>query len=234
MSKKKKEEQSEESLQRIIEQQSRNTDAYQDEILPKRYLLHGESDAVSFAMTPHMIEKLRVALIDRCLPGASGLSLIYSTEKHGYSLSTLISCAARGPSSGHFVLVIMEDAASSSEYERVFGAFFMNRLEYRRTSYGNTHTTLFRFSTPKKQSTLGECNSLLRVYSTNAELEGGFYIMAKKEYLAFGCSNARFGLVLDKTLRHGESHPVETFNNETLSYQEKFLIKQAELWHVRM
>lgn len=224
----------EESLQKIIEKQ--DVSACEESSKTRKSLvleLNGEN-RMSFAMTQHMIEKLRIALIDRCLPGANGMSLVYSSEKHGYSLSTLMNYSGQGPATGYFVLAIMEESTTPTEYERVFGAFFANRLEYRRTSYGNLNTALFRFSTPKKQSTLGEYNSLLRIYSTNTGIEGGFYIMAKKEYIAFGCSNAKFGLVLDKTLRQGESHPVETFNNETLSHQEKFFIKQIELWHVCM
>ncbi|KAI5186614.1 hypothetical protein NEHOM01_1582 [Nematocida homosporus] len=202
--------------------------------LPKEYLMYGAQEISSFVMTQCMVQKLKTTLIDILLPGASGLSLVYSSELHGFALSTLMSKAQEGPSGGCFILAIMEDDSSSEEYQRVFGAIFTNRLEYQRTSFGTSNTTLFRFSTPRKQCTQGAYNSILNLYGVHGGGESSFYIMAKKEYLAFGCSDARFGLVLAKDLLRGESHPVDTFRNERLSHNEAFNIRQIELWYVRV
>ncbi|XP_048353845.1 TLD domain-containing protein 2 [Sphaerodactylus townsendi] len=42
--------------------------------------------------------------------------------------------------------------------------------------------------------------------------------------------DGKFGLWLDGDLNHGGSHHCETFNNETLSPREEFLIQDLEVW----
>ncbi|KAI5190805.1 hypothetical protein NEMIN01_1207 [Nematocida minor] len=199
----------------------------------RKYLMYKEEYVRSFTLTQYMIQKLRGSLINSFVPGAVGWTLLYSSEMHGYSLNTLISQAMKGPSRGCFILSVIEDLCTQSEYERVFGVVFFEKLRYENSSFGTGDTSLFRFRTPREQNMGAGPNALLNIYSANTGIEKRMYIMAKREYLAFGCGSGKFGLRLEKTLLQGESNAVETFNNEVLSHREKFNIRQIELWHVR-
>ncbi|KAI5159247.1 hypothetical protein NEAUS03_0132 [Nematocida ausubeli] len=205
-------------------------------LIQKRYLTYKNEAVRSFTMTQNMIQKLRVGIINTLAPGASGWSLVYSSELHGYSLNTLISNATKGPSRGCFILSIIENVCTHDEYERVFGAIFCEQLKYKNISYGTQSTALFRFKTPRGQDISSCANAILQVYNTpckNIE-DRCMYIIGKRDYLAFGCGGGKFGLQLDRSLLHGESNKVETFSNEILSHSTRFNISRIELWHVRI
>ncbi|XP_063153316.1 TLD domain-containing protein 2 isoform X1 [Candoia aspera] len=57
-----------------------------------------------------------------------------------------------------------------------------------------------------------------------------FFMKGDADSLAIGGGSGKFGLWLDGDLNHGGSHPCETFNNETLSPKEEFLIQDLEVW----
>jgi len=196
-------------------------------------LLYNGKEACSLVMTRLMLAKLKVSVIETFAPGLSQWDLVYSSELHGFSLNTLMAKSQKEIDNGCFVLSVIEDGGTEEEYERVFGAVLFNRLEYRPGSYGSATTSLFRFKTPRRQNTENEINSILNVYHARTE-ENRFCIVARREYLAFGCSGGVFGLMLNKTLCGGESHTVDTFRNERLTHKEKFKIKQVELWHIEI
>ncbi|KAI5189006.1 hypothetical protein NECID01_0361 [Nematocida sp. AWRm77] len=216
----------------IREEASRSKSAGEESKKPTGcFLSYKHSPVCSFTMTSRMVEMLNKQAVLPLLPGSSEWSLVYSSEKHGFSLSTLIGLSRkRSRMGGVFILSVLEYNTSSTEYERVFGAVFSTSLDYAAAPYGDVHTSLFRFSTRREE----EEKSMrveLSLYPACAQ-EKGFYIMSKTDYLAFGCSNARFGLRLERTLLSGESHEVSTFQNERLSHKNKFMIKQVELWHI--
>lgn len=218
------------SLSDLIEISTNDPD---QAVIQKRFLMHKDECVQSFTLTHYMIQKLKGGIINRFVPGSIGWSLIYSSELHGYSLNTLISYSMKAPSRGCFVLSVIEDLSTSSEYERVFGAVFFEKLRYENASFGTSDTSLFRFRTPRNQDISVGPNTLLNVYTAKTEENRRMYIVSKREYLAFGCGDGRFGLRLERTLLQGESHPVETFGNETLSHRERFNIRRIELWYVR-
>lgn len=222
-----------ESVRNLSDLIEKSTNDPDQTLVQKRYLMHKEECVRSFTLTQYMIQKLRGGLINRFMPGSSGWSLIYSSEIHGYSLNTLIACSMKGPPRGCFILSVIEDLFTPSEYERVFGAVFFEALRYEKFSFGTSDTVLFRFKTPRNQDISVGPNTLLSVYGMKDSAEKKMYIMAKKEYLAFGCGNGRFGLRLEKSLLQGESHRVETFENDILSHKERFNVRSIELWHVR-
>lgn len=183
----------------------------------------------SHVLNAQMLKKLRLKLFDSLVPSSTRWDLIYSTDIHGYSLKTLMT-EAKGRSRGCFILVLAEEKSTGAEHERVFGSMFNAHLEYKPIPYGDTHTCLFRFRTPKSQDSEA-VNTILDVY--HSQDKNRFFIMTKSDYLAFGCGDAKFGLFLDKGMLRGESHPVSTFDNERLSHREKFRIKRLELWNVK-
>uniref|UniRef100_H3AK51 Nuclear receptor coactivator 7 n=1 Tax=Latimeria chalumnae TaxID=7897 RepID=H3AK51_LATCH len=60
--------------------------------------------------------------------------------------------------------------------------------------------------------------------------ENFYFIKGDTEFLELGGGNGYFGLWLDVDLYHGRSNPCSTFNNETLSKKEDFLVKELEVW----
>ena len=55
---------------------------------------------------------------------------------------------------------------------------------------------------------------------------GGFYKINK--------SNGKFGLWISEDLDNGHSSKCQTYNNEILSKDHKFLISQLEIWGIEM
>ncbi|KAH9385953.1 uncharacterized protein NEMAJ01_0849 [Nematocida major] len=217
---------------RLLEIIDRGAGDFAQDTAQKKHLTYMGEAARSHTMTHTMIQKLRLGVVDTLVPGSGEWSLVYSSEMHGYSLNTLMRNAKNGPQKGCFILSVLEDFGTQEEYERVFGAVFFEPLRFEKASYGTIDTALFRFKTPRAQDMSKGSNAILNIYSAKSIENRRMYIIAKKEYLAFGCGNGRFGLQFEKSLQQGESHGVETFNNDTLSHRERFKISRIELWHV--
>lgn len=228
-----KEEPEEKRARNLLEVIDRKIGEPAETLLQKKYLTYQKEPVQSFTMTYNMIQKLCGGIVDTLAPGASGWSLVYSSELHGYSLNTLVSNAMKGPRRGCFILSVLEDVCTQSEYERVFGVVFFEPLRYENGSYGTSDTSLFRFRTPRGQDMSTCPNAILNIYNARLIENRRMYIITKKNYLAFGCGNGKFGLLLEKTLLQGQSNEVETFDNEVLSHREKFSVSRIELWHVR-
>lgn len=61
-----------------------------------------------------------------------------------------------------------------------------------------------------------------------------YFCNSSPDFLAFGCSNGYYGLLLNSDLQTGESHKVDTFDNEILASSTKFMISEIEVWHLSM
>uniref|UniRef100_A0A8C3XLG8 TLDc domain-containing protein n=1 Tax=Chelydra serpentina TaxID=8475 RepID=A0A8C3XLG8_CHESE len=57
-----------------------------------------------------------------------------------------------------------------------------------------------------------------------------FFMKGDADLLVIGGGSGKFGLWLDGDLYHGGSHQCETFDNEILSPQEQFFIRDLEVW----
>ncbi|KAM8945266.1 nuclear receptor coactivator 7 [Pelodytes ibericus] len=134
--------------------------------------------------------------------------LMYSTQKHGTSLKTLyrnLSCLD-GP-----VLLVVKDMDN-----QIFGAYATHPFRLSDHYYGTGETFLFTF------------NPDFKVYKWSGD--NSYFINGDITSLEVGGGGGRFGLWLDCDLYHGRSNACSTFNNDTLSKKEDFIVQDVEVW----
>ncbi|CAH8344566.1 unnamed protein product [Eruca vesicaria subsp. sativa] len=137
--------------------------------------------------------------------------LLYSTWRHGITLSTLYRKSQLWP--GLSLLVVGDKKGS------VFGGLVEAPLAPTNNKYQGTDNT-FVF-------TDNSGSGLPTVYrSTGANR---FYTLCSKDFLALG-GGGRFALYLDSELLHGSSACSDTFGNSCLANSQDFDVKHVELW----
>jgi hypothetical protein len=137
----------------------------------------------------------------------SDWTLLYSTERHGVSLTTFFNKTKRkGPS----YLVIEDDAGFR------FGAFISDSWEPQRSYYGTGECFLFTLYPS------------FNIYPWSQLNE--YFIYSKEDTIALGGGSGKFALWLDADLMQGSSAPCDTFLNSTLSCQEDFKPVIVEVW----
>eukprot|EP00005_Dracoamoeba_jomungandri_P006618 CAMPEP_0174278154 /NCGR_PEP_ID=MMETSP0439-20130205/61318_1 /TAXON_ID=0 /ORGANISM="Stereomyxa ramosa, Strain Chinc5" /LENGTH=502 /DNA_ID=CAMNT_0015370533 /DNA_START=972 /DNA_END=2477 /DNA_ORIENTATION=- len=132
--------------------------------------------------------------------------LLYSTMKHGISISTLFNNVA----SDTPTLIVVED---SNRY--VFGGFMTGKWSIKNTFTGTGESFLYKLS-PKfdvyKWSTL---NHQIQTSTHKSMMMGG---------------GQSVGLMLDADLEYGQSQMCDTFLNSCLASEEYFNIVVVEVW----
>ncbi|KAJ0252414.1 TLDc domain-containing protein [Hirschfeldia incana] len=135
--------------------------------------------------------------------------LLYSTWRHGITLSTLYRKSQLWP--GLSLLVVGDKKGS------VFGGLVEAPLKPTDNKYQGTNNT-FVFTDKSAQPTIYR--------STGANR---FYTLCSKDFLALG-GGGRFALYLDSELLHGSSACSETYRNPCLANSQDFDVKEVELW----
>ncbi|KAJ4914072.1 TLD-domain containing nucleolar protein [Raphanus sativus] len=135
--------------------------------------------------------------------------LLYSTWRHGISLSTLYRKSLLWP--GLSLLVVGDRKGS------VFGGLVEAPLLPTDNKYQGTNST-FVFSDKSGQPTIYRPTGANR-----------FYTLCSKDFLALG-GGGRFALYLDSELLHGSSACSETYGNSCLANSQDFDVKEVELW----
>ncbi|KAF8093141.1 hypothetical protein N665_0389s0005 [Sinapis alba] len=135
--------------------------------------------------------------------------LLYSTWRHGISLSTLYRKSLLWP--GLSLLVVGDRKGS------VFGGLVEAPLIPTDKKYQGTNST-FVFTDKSGQPTIYRPTGANR-----------FYTLCSKDFLALG-GGGRFALYLDSELLSGSSAYSETYGNACLANSQDFDVKEVELW----
>ncbi|KAL0739609.1 hypothetical protein Bca4012_015819 [Brassica carinata] len=135
--------------------------------------------------------------------------LLYSTWRHGISLSTLYRKSLLWP--GLSLLVVGDRKGS------VFGGLVEAPLIPTDKKYQGTNST-FVFTDKSGKPTIYRPTGANR-----------FYTLCSKDFLALG-GGGRFALYLDSELLSGSSAYSETYGNACLSNTQDFDVKEVELW----
>ncbi|OUM57283.1 hypothetical protein PIROE2DRAFT_29108, partial [Piromyces sp. E2] len=144
-----------------------------------------------------------------------GLTLIYSMQLHGSSLSTFYERSTAGY--GNAQILVIRDTD-----DNIFGAFTSEPFRKNSGFYGNGETFLWKIE-PSIEKT-----NRLKLYlwkQTNY-----FFINSTNDYVSVGSGGGKFGLWFDQQMLHGRSQVCETFRNDVLSTSEEFQILDIELW----
>uniref|UniRef100_A0A1J3DNB7 Oxidation resistance protein 1 n=1 Tax=Noccaea caerulescens TaxID=107243 RepID=A0A1J3DNB7_NOCCA len=135
--------------------------------------------------------------------------LLYSTWRHGISLSTLYRKSLLWP--GLSLLVVGDRKGS------VFGGLVEAPLIPTDKKYQGTNST-FVFTDKSGQPTIYRPTGANR-----------FYTLCSKDFLALG-GGGRFALYLDSELLSGSSAYSETYGNSCLANTQDFDVREVELW----
>ncbi|EYU31013.1 hypothetical protein ABFS82_08G226400 [Erythranthe guttata] len=136
--------------------------------------------------------------------------LLYSTWRHGISLSTLYRRSLIWP--GLSLLVVGDRNGA------VFGGLVEAPLRptNKRRYQGTNDSFVFTDTSTQPQ--------LFRPTGVNR-----YYTLCSTEYLAMG-GGSHFALYLDGDLLSGSSSSSETYDNPCLAHSEDFEVKEVELW----
>jgi len=168
------------------------------------------------------------------------LTLLYSLQNHGSSLSTFYERSNAGYGTAQ-VLVIKDDN------DNIFGCFTAEPFKINKGFYGTGESFLFKVQKPKTPSRrknfgLPRVHSKDSAMSDHGEIQHGevkvypwaktnyLFINSTHEYVAIGSGKGKFGIWCDNQFQRGQSYPTDTYHNECLSGTEHFNIVDVELW----
>uniref|UniRef100_A0A1I7RMQ6 Oxidation resistance protein 1 n=1 Tax=Bursaphelenchus xylophilus TaxID=6326 RepID=A0A1I7RMQ6_BURXY len=165
-------------------------------------------------------------IMDILPPRAEGYPwvMIYSSEKHGFSLATLYRRMQEWKEEMSPVLLLIRDVEG-----HVFGAVGSTALTPQDHYYGTGDSSLlFRFT--------GEYPHTRELRSYTWTGDNQFFINASKDFLSMGAGGGHYGLYLDADLFNGRSQRCATFNNEPLAggIKEDFQIQFIEAFGFSM
>ncbi|XP_074308731.1 uncharacterized protein LOC141643459 [Silene latifolia] len=180
--------------------------------------LESRHGLVSFGDLPDMSEpsmllsrdtrmKLYVSL--PCLVQGLKWVLLYSTWRHGISLSTLYRKS--NLCKGHGLLVVGDSGGA------VFGGLIETPLKPNSKKYQGSNTS-FLFTDAPGQAVIYQPTGSNR-----------YYTLCSPNFLALG-GGRHFALHLDNDLALGSSAASETYGNPCLAHAEDFTVKDVELW----
>ncbi|WCJ31876.1 TLD-domain containing nucleolar protein [Euphorbia peplus] len=135
--------------------------------------------------------------------------LLYSTWRHGISLSTLYRRSMLWP--GLSLLVVGDKKGA------VFGGLVEAPLRPNNKRYQGTNNTFVFTDIPGR-------HEIFRPTGANR-----YFTLCSPDFLAIG-GGGHFALYLDGDLLNGSSSVSETYGNRCLAHSEDFQVKEVELW----
>lgn len=139
-----------------------------------------------------------------------GWSLVYSTLRHGVSLSTLYRKAV----GRHPCILVVDDTAGY-----VFGAFLTESIKVSSRYYGTGESFVFQ----------AKPHAVAYKWSPHMRNRTDFFVFGSVDSLAVG-GGGHFAIWLDQELARGTSTVCSTFGNPCLACAEEFKIMNVELW----
>eukprot|EP00743_Colponemidia_sp_Colp-15_P003565 GILK01003846.1.p1 GENE.GILK01003846.1~~GILK01003846.1.p1 ORF type:complete len:607 (+),score=90.01 GILK01003846.1:153-1973(+) len=134
--------------------------------------------------------------------------LLYSPAKHGTSINTFYrKTAKQGPT-----IVVIKDTLGY-----VFGGFASEAWHISPHFYGTGESFLYSFRR----------NEAMQCFKWSEQNE--FFIYSDEESITMG-AGGQFGLFVDSEFEKGTSGECETYNSESLSSTEDFIISKIEFW----
>jgi TBC1 domain family member 24 len=158
------------------------------------------------------------AFIPRSLT-AMKIDLRFSTEKHGYRLSTLYQRIAECSP----VLLFVETTD-----KHIMGAFLSDPVKQSQNFTGSGETFLFQLTPTPMQYKWD--------HKTAASApDSRLFVLAQPDLLVVGGGGNFFGLSIDEELKHGTTGPCNTFKNFPLCHPNDtnntlFNIRHVEVW----
>jgi hypothetical protein len=181
-------------------------------------LAGGREDAL---LTTDLASKLHAAIPARWRL-LTNWRLMYSTETHGFSLSTLYYTMR------HFdgACLLVVKAMNGGDDGGRFGAFCTSPLTPHPLHFGSGECFLFTHTANPSPTTV-------KYASTG---KNDYYLLARQEFVAVGCGEGRFGLWLDGTLGRGCTSATPTYDNRPLvggdggDGEVEFVVEGVEVW----
>ncbi|KAK0407823.1 hypothetical protein QR680_003616 [Steinernema hermaphroditum] len=160
------------------------------------------------AKTSQILDEFMIRqILDILPPRAEGYPWIkiYSSEKHGFSLSTMYRKMAEWNEDMSPVLLIIRDTAG-----HVFGACVSTTIRPSEHYFGTGDSCLlFRFT--------GEYPHTRELRDYRWTGDNQFFVNAQKDSLSVGAGGGHYGLWLDADLNLGRTQRCQTFDNEPLT-----------------
>ncbi|CAO3612345.1 unnamed protein product [Mucor fragilis] len=176
--------------------------------------LTGRRSDTDVVLTEDIANALRVEL-PRRYRLAPEMTLLYSLDQHGISLSSLYRLvkANKGP-----CVLVIKDAD-----DNVFGAFLNEPLRPGTRYYGTGECFLWKWNPTESQ---------IKAYKWTGKNE--YMILSDIDFIAIGGGEGVFGLWINSELEKGYSQTCPTFDNERLSPKPEFECVELEVWGFRI
>jgi len=144
--------------------------------------------------------------------------LLFSTEKNGFSLSTIYRLAKEhDPELKHPMLLAIRDTDKHR-----FGAYLSECPKVIDKCFGSGETFVFRLDQDEK-----------KIYKWGQNPDKNLFILCSPDSLGVGVDDGKFAIYLDSALNQGRSQGCQTFGNEPLTPKGDFIASQVELWTFR-
>jgi len=175
-----------------------------------------ELQGSSVILTPEDVSFLGKSLPARLV--GSTWHLLFSTESHGFSLSSIYRLAKEKDSELKSpCLLLIRDTDN-----HCFGAYLSESPKLSDKCYGCGETFVFTLNPTQK------------TYKWSAKCEKNFFIWGSTDSISVGVDDGKFALYLDSALNQGRSQAVSTFENEPLTTENgDFIALQVEVWTFR-
>jgi len=152
--------------------------------------------------------------------------LLFSTESHGFSLSTVYRVVKeRDPDCKIPVLLLIRDTSNHR-----FGAFLSEGPKLCEKSFGCGETFVFSLTSENQENGTEQHR---KTFKWNGDPKKNLFIACSTDCLSVGPDDGKFAIYLDSALNQGRSQSCLTFNNDPLTPKEDFVASQVEMWTFR-